>query len=101
MLSTVIDSKDFSITTDRDATVGGFYAFENKKLEYLPNNLEEKFPNLSILYAGKCSVKKVMKENFMGLGKLRKLYLHLNQIEMINDNTFEYIPAVEEIHLGE
>lgn len=100
MNSTVIDSKDFLITSDRDDAVEVFYAFENRKLEYLPRNLGDKFPNLLGLNAAHCSITEVSKESFKGLGKLLQLRLYGNQIEKFVDDTFEYIPAIVEIHLG-
>lgn len=101
MYSTVIDSSDFLITSARDKTVNGFRAFNNKKLEHLPENLGEKFPNLLILFAGYCSIREISKESFRGLGNLRFLDLEKNKIERIDDDTFDFIPAVERIDLGE
>lgn len=101
MHSTVIDSTDFLITSARDAVVGGFYAHKNQKLEHLPKNFGEKFPNLIALSARFCSIKQIRKENFKGLNRLRGLWINSNQIEKIDDNTFDYIPAMETINLGE
>lgn len=100
MESTVIDSTCFLIATHRDETVEGFDAFGNRNLEYLPNNLGEKFSNLLFLQAGDCSIKEIFKENFSGLKRLQILNLQYNQIESIDDDTFEYIPVVEEISLS-
>lgn len=99
-MHSTINSTDFSITSDRDETVEGFHESHNRKLEYLPSNLGEKFPNLIILGADHCSVKEIAKENFKGLKKLRKLILNHNKIEKIDDDTIEYIPAVERIQLS-
>lgn len=101
MNSSVIDSKDFLITSDRDETVEVFYAFGSKKLEFLPRNLGEKFPNLLGLNAAHCSITEISKESFKELGKLLKLRLYGNQIEKFVDDTFEYIPAIVKVHLGE
>lgn len=100
MNSTVIDTRDFMmIASDRDGSIEGFYAYRNKKLNHLPNNLGEKFPLLLVLNAACCLIKEVSKENFRGLNKLRDLRLYHNQIEKIDDDTFEYIPTVEVILL--
>lgn len=101
MKTTAIDSPDFLITSDRDETVEGFAAWTNKKLEFLPTNLGEKFPNLIVLSAQNSAIKKITKKSFKGLGRLRKLYLHDNQIEAVDDDAFEFVPAVEEINLRE
>lgn len=101
MGSTVIDSTEFMITSPRDETVGAFYAWENKKLEHLPRNIGDLLPNLLNLHAAKCSIKQISRENFKNLSKLRRLNLDGNQIERIDDDTFEFIPAVERIFLCE
>lgn len=101
MDSTVIDSPDFLITSDRDETVEGFSAYKNSKFEHLPINIGEKFPNLIALQVYNCSVKRISKDSFKGLSKLRRLYIYHNQIEQIDDDVFEHIPAVEEIYFSE
>lgn len=101
MKSTVINTTDFRITSARDDTVEGFYANKNNKLDHLPTNIGEKFPNLVTLFAAACSIREISKENFEGLNKLRYLTLASNQIERIDDDTFEHIPAVKTIDLSE
>lgn len=99
MVSTAINSTEFLITSEPDESVQRFYASFNEKLEYLPANLGEVFPNLTELHANVCSVKEITKEIFESLSELRELHLNFNQIEAIDNDTFEYIPAVERIHL--
>lgn len=99
--ATVIDSTDFLITSDRDETVKGFYALNNKNLEFLPKNIGEKFPNLLVLQVGGCSVKAISKEHFKGLTMLQGLAISNNQLETIDDDTFDHIPAVVKISLCE
>lgn len=101
MDSTVIESTEFLITSNRDETVGGFIADNNEKLEHLPSNLGEKFQNLLALEVYECSLKEITKENFKGLNQLQTLFLAFNQIETIDDDTFDYITTTEEIVLGE
>lgn len=100
MESTEINSNDFLITSPRDETVKGFYAANNKNLRSLPKNLGV-FPNLIVLDAEACSITKISKESFEGLSKLILLLLRGNQIEEIEGDTFEHIPAVQLITLGE
>lgn len=101
MSSTAINTTDFVITSDRDEAVDGFWANGNEQLKYLPKNLGEKLPNLIKLQAMFCSIKAVSKDNFEGLSKLKSLNLQGNEIAKIDDDTFELIPAVEWISLGE
>lgn len=99
--SIVINSTDFLITSTRDESVEGFGAWYNRKIEYLPSNLGETYPNLVGMQFGHCSIKAITKKNFKFLNKLRQLLLRDNQIGVIADDTFDYIPVVETIHLGE
>lgn len=101
MSSAVINSADFHITSARDENVGAFYTINNKKLEHLPKNIGEKFPNLTILNVRDCSVKEITKESFKGLDRLQYLWLPGNRIERIDDDTFDYVPAVQSIDLRE
>lgn len=66
MHSSSISSAEFMITSSRDESVQGFHA-ENRNVKYLPKNLAEKFPNLIIIYASKCSLKAITNENLKGL----------------------------------
>lgn len=99
--STWIDSDDFLIKSEVDRSVGGFRASDNKKVKYLPKNLGETFPNLTVLDAGWCSIKVITKENFKGLAQLQVLALAYNKIEKIDDDTFDHIPAISIIALRE
>lgn len=96
-----INSTDFLITSPRNELFVVFFARYNKKLQYLPSNLGEKFPNLLSLFADGCSIEELSKENFKGLNKLNYLELSDNQIETINDDVFEYTPEIKGIDLGE
>lgn len=101
MVSTAINSTGFLITSPRDEAVEGFSVWKNEMLEFLPSNLGEKFPNLIVVNVFGCFIEEIRKEDFKGLGKLRVLNVAGNQLEKIADDTFDGIPAVEEIWLGE
>lgn len=120
MDTTAINSTDFLITIPmdfitvsdnftkittyekyRDESIEAFFTGFNTKLEHLPKNLGEKFPNLLTMSTHTCSIKTITKESFRGLSKLQDLNLQTNQIEIINDDTFDFIPAVVRIALRE
>lgn len=98
---TFINSTDYLNASYRDETVEAIDALRNRKIDYLPRNIGEFFPNIVALDAAHCSIKEITKENFKGLSKLRLLRLASNKIEKIDDDAFEYIPAVEQIWLSE
>lgn len=98
--STVIDAKDFKISTPRDETVEALWLGENKNILYLPLGASERFPNLLGYSANFCSIKVVKKEHFQSLNKIKKIYLSANLIETIYFDTFKDLNSLEEIHLG-
>lgn len=97
---TVIDSAGFFITSARDETVEGFHSTGNMKIEFLPENIAEKFPNLIALWAGG-AIKSISKRNFRNLRKLRGLSLESNFFDVIDSRTFEDLVALEKLYLGE
>lgn len=101
MRSTAVNSTNFTLTSARDETIEGFYARDSTKMEFLPTNLGDVFPSLIGLSAQNCSIKEISKEYLKGLSELRWLWLKMNQIQKIDDDTFEHNPAVEGINLGE
>lgn len=56
---------------------------------------------MTILNVRDCSVKEITKESFKGLEKLQYLWVPGNRIERIDDDTFDYVPAVQSIDLRE
>lgn len=92
--STIIDSVGFA------ADVTGFHMYENKKIQYLPDNVAGKFPSLKVWVEADCSIKSISKANFKNLSQLRLLALHSNEIETISSATFEDLVALETLWLG-
>lgn len=99
--SAVIDSDDFTISSDYDDDVDGIDYSSNKKIQYLPVNPATIFPNLAIISASGCSIKSLSRQNFDGLRKLRALYLESNKIERVNSDTFKNLDELEQIFLSE
>lgn len=83
----------------RDSTVKGLLLDYNKKISYLPNNVAETFPNLKAYHAFACSLKVISKQNFNGLVKLTRLDLSGNQIENIENGTFDGLLNLEYLYL--
>lgn len=98
---TAIDSLGFTISSPRDETLEVLRLYDNKKIQFLPEEVYKQFPNLFMYKAYNCSIKEVSKINFKLLPKLRLLDLSRNQIERIESNTFEDLAAVQMISLCE
>jgi Leucine-rich repeat (LRR) protein len=96
----VIDTSGFIFSTAYNESIGGLYFGGNKNVNFLPNFVAEKFPNLLLYGADYCAIKEVMKQNFKGLNKLKKLYLNNNQIEKVVRGTFEDLVDLEALWLS-
>lgn len=99
--SSTISALVFQLSSDYDRTVDALYYAYNMKIEYLPENVNEKFPGLKVLVANSCSIKAVTKKNFRNLSKLQLLDLSRNKIEEIYSNTFEDLRSLEDLRLRE
>lgn len=78
-----------TVIAERDETVEAMWMHGNKKAFYLPNKISEKFPNIVLYQADRCSIKEISRDNFYGLTSLRELDLNDNQIEKLKDGTFD------------
>lgn len=98
-ITTSIYSIGFTISTN-DETVLGLKFFDNDNIRYLPENTSQKLPNLVAYHADLCSIQKVFKVNFKGLGKLIYLHLEHNEIEKIDSDTFEGLVSLKWLFLS-
>lgn len=99
--TTQINSTGFTITSPRRFEQMVIVFTQNKKIFYLPTNVDEVFPALTWYRAFDCSIKSVTKENFMNLIKLIYLDLGSNRIERIESNTFDDLTSMKYLYLSE
>lgn len=70
------------------------------KMEYLPENVAEIFPNLKHIWIIDCFMKSVTKNNFKSLKKLQLLSILRNEnFEVIEENTFEDLLDLRDLYL--
>ncbi|CRL03220.1 CLUMA_CG016747, isoform A [Clunio marinus] len=94
-----IDVKEFTFAS-RIENITGLDFDANKKVEYLPIFIHEKFPNLEALSAYDCSIKEISKESFKELNKLKVLWLSGNQIQKIESDVFKDLTLLEIVDLS-
>jgi Leucine-rich repeat (LRR) protein len=99
--TTLISKTGEMISIRRDSLIKVLDCSDNKKIQFLPENVGDRFPNLLHHRASNCNIIEVSKKNFQGLFKLRLLDLSHNQIEKIPSNTFEYLEELEQLLLRE
>lgn len=86
--------------TETNTAVGALWMFGNKKIEYLPENIDVTLPNLIGINAANCALKAISKANFKNLLKLKNLMLEDNRIETIEGATFQDLKALITLNLG-
>jgi hypothetical protein len=86
---TVIDSADFTFSSDVDGEMSEIFATLNSKIEYLPIKIYEKFPNLLSLSFSDCGLKALTFDNLQGLTSMKRMKFSNNQIETIEIDTFK------------
>lgn len=97
---TEISTTGVMIGSLQNTSIAGFNLEHNKKINYLPENTGEKFPNLIGFSAFDSGVKEISKANFANLVLLKELHLSKNVKSKINSNTFEGLLSLKAIFLG-
>lgn len=98
MWSTPISSPDVSIVPDE--TIHGLTFSGNQKLSFPPVDVAQSFPNLLGYDMYNCLIKTISKSNFVGLSKLKGLWLNHNHITRIDRNVFEDLVSLEFLTLS-
>lgn len=98
--TTRIDTPHFKISSPRQENVQAVTFGRNQKIDFLPLETYKKHPNLLVYGAWECSIKSVHKGNFQYLDRLKIVFLHRNQLETINSDTFEDLLNLEFLSLG-
>lgn len=96
-----ITTPDTVLSNPRNDDVDHFEFGDNRKVEYLPINIHDTFPNLAIFNAYACSLKSVSYQHFRGLNKLRQLSLSRNELTSLDEHTFDDLGRVLHLHLTE
>lgn len=97
--TTKIDTFGFVMASSKDESIAAIQLARNKKIFFLPEKVNEKFPNLVLYSANECSIKEISKVNFKGMKLLKSLYLYHNFIEKIPSDTFEDLNSLKELEL--
>lgn len=93
------DSEFYGISASRDEKIERLNAEYCRLMEYIPLGISDRFPNLIEIKIQRSSVKKVSKDVFAGLRKLKLLNLESNQIQTIDENSFNDLVSLEELDL--
>lgn len=100
ILQSEISNKNFTLKTLKDDLVVAISFRNNTKVEFLPDKVHEKFPNLLMYDAHRCSIRSVEKSNFEKLFKLTAVDLSHNLIEHIDKNIFDDSSSIQVINMS-
>lgn len=84
-----ISTKNTEVLAKESQSVKGFYFEFNRKIEYLPVKVYEKFPNLIAYDGAFLALKGIKYQNFEKLEELQYLTLKGNQITYISTDAFK------------
>jgi hypothetical protein len=83
-----------------DEDVEGIY-FHNVIVEYFPRGLQSIFPKLIIVKIQQSSLKEISREDLVGLGELKSLYLPQNCLRSLPDDLFEGVNNLKIVTFSE
>lgn len=97
---TVIDAMNVTINGIENPNVDAIMFTDNKNIQFLPVNINKKFPNLVYYFASNAAIEKISALNFRGLSNLANVNLAANRIESVPDYCFEGLYSMMEISFG-
>lgn len=86
---TIINETNMELAKRNETFIDAINFNLNKRIEFLPVRVHEKFPHINTYLANRCSIKSISKANFEGLVELTDVLLGGNQIEVVPKDTFE------------
>ena len=94
-----IDDEGFSVADEPNLSVQRFDIDDNKEVKFLPENIAESFPALTVYQVLSCSIRFVHGKHFKGLNQLENINLARNEIESIDEDSFQDLTKLEELFL--
>lgn len=99
VVSQMINSDDYELTSPVNNTVEQFYIRDKKEVEHMPRRIGEKLPNLKELQVAICRLEILRKHYFHKMPNLRVLTLSFNKIAAIESDAFKGLASVEKLYL--
>jgi Leucine-rich repeat (LRR) protein len=98
--TTVIDSTNFTLSSEYDEEMTEMYGNLNKKIEHLPENIYENFPKLISLGFESCSLRTVTVKSLRRLTLMKKINFGYNRITTIAIDAFEDLKNLQYLYLN-
>jgi len=103
-VNVMITAKNTEIQSVRGTHKSGKYnndvtglSIRDKRMEYMPSNLADKFKNLVAMRIRQGKLKEVSQNDFKSFPKFRYLNLDANDLEVLDDDLFQFNPLLEVI----
>lgn len=97
---TEISTQNHIISTPKNDDVHVIDFYRGKKINFLPEKVYEKFPNLLYFDAQSSNISELVRGNFEKLYFLKEIQLHNNHIEKIPNNAFADLQSLELLRLS-
>lgn len=94
-----INANDYMINLTLNEEIDGLYAWKREDISYLPISMYRKLPKLVNIRVFYSSLKIIMVLNLKNLTYLKTLYLSGNQIESIEEKSFDGLQSLEILKL--
>jgi len=83
-----------------NGNVEGFHVYERGQIHYFPRGLNEFFKNIKGIYIGKTGLKELHQSDLKHFPKLITLASLSSDLEILEENLFEFNPNLDYIDLG-
>lgn len=87
------------LTEKTDSNVQ-YLRINDQSIEVFPRNLQKHFPNLKFLTVARCGIKKISKEDFIGIRSLEAMDLAGNLLTSLPDNLFADMRKLRKIYFN-
>lgn len=94
-----IGNEDYVLDSDVDDTIEEFIIRKMKKVQFLPVNISDKFPNLKLLEVNDCGLTVVRSFYFKNMFNVQRMDLNHNEIDTIEVDAFKDLVSVERLFL--
>lgn len=98
--NTVISANNVTVSGLENSKIDAILFSYNKKIQFLPVNVHERFPSLEFYLAKDAAIQGVSALNFNKLSSLKYLDLRKNQITFIPSDCFKTLIRINVIHLS-
>lgn len=96
-----IDNNGFILASSANESVKGLKISDEADIKFIPENIAETFPLLTVIEVHDCAVEIVGDKSFRNLRELLSLNLNSNEIETVESGAFSDLLKLEHLSIGD